>query len=61
MKKCFTKVAKELEENESRIANELFAAQGQPVDIGGYYLPDVEKSTKAMRPSTIFNAIIDEM
>jgi len=61
LKERFTKVAKELEENESRIANELLAAQGQPVDIGGYYLPDAEKSTKAMRPSAIFNAIIDTL
>ena len=57
----FDKVAKELEENEARITEELLAAQGKPVDIGGYYLPDPEKASKVMRPSATFNAIIDAM
>jgi isocitrate dehydrogenase len=57
----FSRIAKELEENESVIAEELLAAQGLPVDLGGYYLPDVEKSIKAMRPSNVFNSIIDKM
>jgi len=57
----FAKVAKELEENEARIVEELLTAQGEPVDIGGYYLPDPEKAVKAMRPSATFNAIIDAM
>ena len=57
----FAKVAKELEENEAKIAEELLAAQGKPVDFGGYYLPDPVKTKKAMRPSVTFNAIIDAM
>ena len=57
----FVKVAKELQENEAKITAELLAAQGKPVDIGGYYLPDTEKTTKVMRPSATFNAIIDAM
>lgn len=57
----FVKVAKELQENEAKIAGELLAAQGKPADIGGYYLPDPEKATKVMRPSATFNAIIDAM
>jgi isocitrate dehydrogenase len=61
MKSRFTKVAKELEMNESKIGDELFAAQGNPVDIGGYYLPDPDKVAKAMRPSSTFNTIIDAM
>jgi len=61
MQARFTKVAKELEENEAKITEELLAAQGKPVEIGGYYLPDPEKITKAMRPSAAFNAIIDAM
>jgi isocitrate dehydrogenase len=61
MQARFAKVAKELEENEASIFEELFTAQGEPVDIGGYYLPDPEKTTKAMRPSATFNAIIDAM
>ncbi|MFQ5432592.1 MAG: NADP-dependent isocitrate dehydrogenase [Nitrospinota bacterium] len=55
----FAKVAKELEDNEAKIVEELNAAQGKPVDIGGYYLPDPEKTSKAMRPSATFNAIVD--
>jgi len=61
MKARFTKVASELEQNESKIAEELLAAQGEPVDIGGYYLPDPVKITSAMRPSVTFNTIIDGM
>ena len=57
----FVKVAKELQENEAKITAELLAAQGKPVDIGGYYLPDTKKTTKVMRPSATFNAIIDAM
>ncbi|HEX9973718.1 MAG TPA: NADP-dependent isocitrate dehydrogenase [bacterium] len=57
----FVKVAKELQENEAKITGELLAAQGKPVDIGGYYLPDPEMATKVMRPSATFNAIIDAM
>ncbi len=57
----FVKVAKEMEANEAKIAAELLAAQGKPVDVGGYYLPDPEKATKVMRPSPTFNAIIDAM
>ncbi len=61
MKERFSQLAKKLEENESQIANELLTAQGEPVDIGGYYLPDSDITTKAMRPSAVFNAIIDAM
>ena len=57
----FIPVAKALEENEARITEELLAAQGAPVDIGGYYLPDEELATKVMRPSATLNAIIDAM
>lgn len=55
----FVKIAKELGDNEEKITNELLAAQGQPVDIGGYYMPDDEKANKAMRPSETFNAMIN--
>ena len=61
MQTRLSKVAKALEENEAKIAEELMAAQGKPVDIGGYYLPDPDKAIKAMRPSATFNAIIDAM
>ena len=55
----FATVAKELGDNEAKIVEELNAAQGKPVDIGGYYYPDREKTSKAMRPSATFNAIVD--
>ncbi|MGH7250479.1 MAG: NADP-dependent isocitrate dehydrogenase, partial [Nitrospiraceae bacterium] len=55
----FAKVAKELEQNEAKTAAELLGAQGKPVDMGGYYHPDTEKTTKAMRPSPTLNAIVD--
>jgi len=55
----FSKLAKALSENEAKINEELLAAQGKPVDIGGYYLPDFQKATAAMRPSATFTAIIE--
>ena len=55
----FTKIAKELSENEKKIDSELLAAQGKPVDLGGYYHPDEAKLSRAMRPSPTLNAIID--
>jgi isocitrate dehydrogenase len=57
----FTKVAKQLEENEVKINEELIGAQGKPLDIGGYYHPDFEKTSKAMRPSATLNVIIDSI
>ncbi len=55
----FTKVAQQLAANEDKIVQELNGAQGQPVDIGGYYHPNDELVTKAMRPSATLNAIVD--
>ncbi len=61
MKNRFAKTAQELKKNEDKINEELLAAQGDPVDLGGYFLPDPEKTKKVMRPSSTFNAIIDGM
>ena len=61
MQARFARVAKTLEENEAKITEEMLAAQGKPVDVGGYYVPDPVKATKEMRPSATFNAIIDRM
>ncbi len=55
----FTKIAKDLADNEAKISSELLGAQGKPVDIGGYYHPDDAKASKAMRPSATLNAIVD--
>jgi len=57
----FSKVAKELADNEAKIVEELNSVQGQPVDLGGYYHPDPEKAAKAMRPSATFNTIIEQL
>ncbi len=55
----FAKVAKQLADNEVKIVAELNAAQGKPMDIGGYYRPDPARTSKAMRPSPTLNAIVD--
>ena len=57
----FGKVATELATYEARIVEELLAAQGKPVDIGGYFKPDRARTEQQMRPSATFNAIIDGM
>ncbi len=61
MQQRFVSVAKELETNEAKIAEELLAAQGRPADVGGYFHPDPIKADKEMRPSATLNAIIDAM
>ncbi len=58
LKAKFTPVAQALRENEAKIVDELNSAQGHAVDIGGYYQPDEEKASKAMRPSPTFNSIL---
>jgi isocitrate dehydrogenase len=55
----FSKVAKQLAESEPKILAELKAAQGRPVEIGGYFRPNSELTSKAMRPSPTLNAIVD--
>lgn len=59
LKAAFEPLAKALTDNEEQIVQELIAPQGNPVDIGGYYHPDQEKLSKAMRPSETLNAMID--
>jgi len=55
----FAEVFKNLSDNEEKISQELLSVQGKPVDIGGYYKPDLEKVSAVMRPSMTFNAIIE--
>jgi len=57
----FKPVAEALAANETKIAEELKAVQGQPTDIGGYFLPDVAKLDKVMRPSATFNAALKSL
>ena len=55
----FAGPAEALAANEETILAELDAAQGKPVDIGGYYRPDDALAADAMRPSAVLNEIID--
>ncbi|MDE0719694.1 MAG: NADP-dependent isocitrate dehydrogenase [Dehalococcoidia bacterium] len=57
----FTGAAEQMTANEEKIVQELNDAQGQSVDIGGYYHPSDELSSKAMRPSATLNAIVDAL
>jgi isocitrate dehydrogenase len=54
----FAPLAKTLTENEATIVEELIAVQGKPVEIGGYYKPDMAKLANAMRPSATLNAAL---
>jgi isocitrate dehydrogenase len=58
LKERFQVFAETLHNNEDKINEELLAAQGEPVDVGGYYSPDPELTSKAMRPSATFNAAL---
>ncbi|OBH33689.1 isocitrate dehydrogenase, NADP-dependent [Mycobacterium sp. E342] len=55
LRKHFAALADSLGQNEETIVAELAEAQGEPVDLGGYYYPDNEKTTAVMRPSKTFN------
>ena len=55
----FATIASQLTANETKINEELLAAQGSAVDMGGYYHPDDDKTSRAMRPSATLNGIID--
>ncbi|MEM8926857.1 MAG: NADP-dependent isocitrate dehydrogenase [Bacteroidota bacterium] len=61
LKETFGPIFNSLKENEKTINSELLNAQGKPVDIGGYYLPDPELVAKAMRPSKTFNSILEKL
>lgn len=54
-------IAEELEAQEETILAELNGVQGSPVDLGGYYAPELEKVTSVMRPSATLNAIVDKL
>ncbi|HBO30375.1 MAG TPA: NADP-dependent isocitrate dehydrogenase, partial [Leeuwenhoekiella sp.] len=55
----FAEISSEMETNEEKILQELLDAQGSEVELGGYYFPDEDKSSSAMRPSATLNAIIN--
>ncbi len=54
----FAPLAQQLLDNEQKIVDELTAIQGKPVDIGGYFLPDLGKLDAVMRPSPTLNAVL---
>jgi isocitrate dehydrogenase len=58
LKAAFAPLAKTLGDHEQTILGELVAVQGKPVEIGGYYHPDMEKTAQAMRPSRTFNVAL---
>ncbi len=59
LKAHFEPIAKKMEANESKIVTELNNAQGNPENIGGYYMPNRELISAAMRPSATLNTIVD--
>ena len=61
LQKKFEPLYDALKRNEETITAELLAAQGKPVDIGGYYLPDEVKVFRAMRPSNTLNSILEQL
>lgn len=61
LKATFTKIFNKIKENEHLILEELLNAQGIAQNLGGYYKPDAHLASKAMRPSTTFNAILDSI
>ncbi len=58
LKKLFTPIAEKLTASEKQIVSELIAVQGKPADIGGYYRPDDQKASAALRPSSTLNDIL---
>ncbi len=58
LKSTFGRIHKELLSNEDVITKELLETQGSPQDLGGYYLPDAELASGAMRPSGTLNSIL---
>ena len=61
LKSQFSAVAKVLSEQEAAIVEQLNKAQGEAVEMGGYYRPDASLVSQAMRPSALFNQVIDTL
>lgn len=58
LKNVFLDMSEEMKSKEAAIINELNAVQGEEMNLNGYYFPDTEKASAAMRPSTTLNAIL---
>ena len=61
LKEKFAELHKSLQGNEAKINKEMLLAQGEPVDIEGYYQPDPVLAAQAMRPSQTFNAALESL
>ena len=59
LKNKFKEIAEALSANEATIIDQLNGAQGKPMNVGGYYFPDDQLASAAMRPSAVLNEIID--
>jgi len=59
LKAKFVPLAKALSENEGKIIDEIAHVQGGEADIGGYFIPDPEKTQTVMRPSETFNQALN--
>lgn len=60
LREKYSSLAKEIEANEEKITSEIRNFKNNPISIGGYYKPSEELASKAMRPSTTFNQILDQ-
>jgi len=58
LKQSFADLAKDFKDKESVILKELIDCQGKPMDLGGYYHVNREKTDKLMQPSSVLNAIV---
>jgi len=61
LKIAFSKIASELKANENKIVSELKEIQGNSLKIGGYYQPNDNLATSAMRPNSTFNTILESL
>ncbi|BFP39169.1 NADP-dependent isocitrate dehydrogenase [Flavobacteriaceae bacterium GF1] len=61
LKDRFQPIFNAMSAEEEKINKELLDAQGKPMDIGGYYLPDFKKASETMRPSPTFNGILEKI
>jgi len=61
LKSAFEGVANEMNNSESTIVDELNKAQGVEIDLNGYYFPDANKASDAMRPSSTLNSILNSI
>jgi len=55
---AFAPLASTLADQKQPILDEIDATQGRPADLDGYFLPDTEKTERAMRPSATLNTAL---